>query len=65
MTGSDILAARDQIEGDFIIMPSTALKSDEAIMLDGMTLENLQQELGLPTKAFDLPTFGQILSANS
>ncbi len=61
MTGSDILAVRDQIRGDFIIMPSTALKSDEAIMLDGTKLEDLQRELSLRIHAFDFEAFARML----
>jgi putative radical SAM enzyme (TIGR03279 family) len=60
MTGSDILAVRDQIEGDFVIMPATALKSDEAVMLDGMTLKSLQQQLNLPVHASDFAALKQM-----
>jgi len=64
MTGSDILAVHAEIRGDFVIMPSTALKSGEAVMLDGTTLENLQRELGLPINAVDLPAVARMLSEN-
>ncbi|HEY6232083.1 MAG TPA: DUF512 domain-containing protein [Pyrinomonadaceae bacterium] len=63
LTGSDLLAARKQITGDFVIIPRSTLKSDEEIMLDGMTLAELNQKLGLPVHAFDLRSFGQFLSA--
>lgn len=53
MTGTDILATRQQITGDFVIVPSVAFKSDEAIMLDGMTLSELQQHLALPIQVLD------------
>jgi len=62
MTGMDILEIREQIKGDFVIIPSAALKSDEAIMLDGMTFEDLQRQLGLPLHALDFSSFSQILS---
>jgi len=62
MTGSDILAMRDRIKGDFIIMPATVLKSDEAIMLDGMTLESLRQQLNLPIHALDFAALTQMLT---
>ncbi len=61
ITGSDILAMREQIKGDFVIMPATVLKSDEAIMLDGMTLEDFERQLGLPVHAVDLDSFEQML----
>src|SRR6185295_18083477 len=63
LTGSDLLAAHEQVRGDFVIIPKSTLKSDEEIMLDGMTLAELNRKLGLPVHAFDLPSFGRFLSA--
>jgi putative radical SAM enzyme (TIGR03279 family) len=54
LTGGDFLAARGQISGDFVIIPKVALKSDDAIMLDGMRFEALREELNLPLHACDL-----------
>ncbi|HKP71741.1 MAG TPA: DUF512 domain-containing protein [Pyrinomonadaceae bacterium] len=62
MTGKDVLAAREQIEGDFVILPSVAFKSDEPVMLDGMTHEELQGRLGLPVRALDFENFGRLFS---
>jgi putative radical SAM enzyme (TIGR03279 family) len=62
MTGRDVLAARDQIEGDFVIVPSAAFKSDEPVMLDGTTLEELQESLGLPVRPLDFKTFARLLA---
>ena len=56
MTGSDLLAARDRIGDDKLILPSAAFKSDEPVMLDGMTLDDLQRRLGIPLQAADLPS---------
>ncbi len=39
LTGGDFLSARGQVRGNFVIIPKHTLKSDEEIMLDGMTLE--------------------------
>lgn len=64
LTGSDIVNAKDRISGDFLILPKTTLKSDEEIMLDGMTLEELRNQLGLPVYAFDLKSLAQFLSRN-
>jgi NifB/MoaA-like Fe-S oxidoreductase len=64
VTGGDVLNARTEIEGDFVIIPRTMLKSDDAIMLDGVTLAELKQELALPVHAFDLKEFSQFVSAN-
>jgi len=63
LTGSDLVAAREQVKGDFVIIPKSTLKSDEEIMLDGMTLKELNQKLGLPVHAFDLQSFARFLSA--
>ena len=62
LTGSDILAVRDQLQGDFVIIPRTTLKSDEPVMLDGTTLEELQRQLGLPLHALDFVSFARMFS---
>lgn len=61
LTGSDLLSAREFIQGDFVIIPRTTLKSDEEIMLDGITLNELQQALRLPVHPLNLQTFEQFL----
>ncbi len=63
MTGECVLAARATLEGDFIILPSTAHKSDEPIMLDGTQLDDLSARLGLPVRALDLEGFSRLLAA--
>ncbi|MDT7807084.1 MAG: hypothetical protein QOJ70_897 [Acidobacteriota bacterium] len=54
MTGECVLDARARIEGEFVIIPKTAHKSDEPIMLDGTRLDELEGKLGLPVLALDL-----------
>ncbi|MCA1593680.1 MAG: DUF512 domain-containing protein [Acidobacteria bacterium] len=61
MTGSCVLAARDRIKGDFVILPKTAHKSDEPIMLDGMTLEELERLLGVSVYVLDFEGFAQMI----
>ncbi len=61
LTGGDLLSARERISGDFVIIPKTTLKSDEEIMLDGMKLDDLAQQLGLPVYPLDLKSFAQFL----
>ena len=61
LTGSCYLSARAQVRGDFVIIPSASIKSDEAIMLDGMTLDGLQRELKLPVHALDFASFARML----
>ncbi len=61
MTGQDILAARHHLKGDFVVMPNSAHKSDEPVMLDGMKLKELEAQLGLPVHALDFEGFASIL----
>src|SRR6184192_2725696 len=62
LTGQDFLAAREQIRGDFAIIPRVALKSDEPIMLDGMRLEELQNEFHVPLHPFDFRNLSRLLT---
>jgi putative radical SAM enzyme (TIGR03279 family) len=61
LTGGDLVAAREQIQGGFVIISKSTLKSDEEIMLDGMTLAELTVKLGLPVYAFDLKSLARFL----
>jgi putative radical SAM enzyme (TIGR03279 family) len=65
LTGGDLLAARQRIKGDFLIIPKSTLKSDEEIMLDGTTLEELTGKLGLPVYPLDLKAFGNFLARHN
>jgi putative radical SAM enzyme (TIGR03279 family) len=62
LTGGDYLAARQQIQGDLVIIPGASLKSDERIMLDGMKLAELESGLGLPVHALDFASFARLLT---
>ncbi|MBA3239873.1 MAG: DUF512 domain-containing protein [Acidobacteria bacterium] len=62
MTGSCVLASRPSLVGDFVIIPQTAHKSDEPVMLDGMRLDELEQQLGLPVHALDLEGFARMFA---
>src|SRR5579885_2422739 len=57
MTGECVAAARGQIEGDFVVLPKTAHKSDEPVMLDGTRLDELERRLGLEVRALDFEGF--------
>ena len=48
LTGQDLLAIRDKLVGDFVTIPKIIIKSDEPILLDGMTFEDLQNQFPLP-----------------
>jgi len=61
LTGSDFWAARARVQGDFVIIPKVALKSDEPIILDGMRFEELQAQFNRPIYAFDFPAFASAI----
>lgn len=61
LTGGDFVQARERVNGDFAIIPRNTLKSDEEIMLDGMTLAELRVKFDLPVYPLDLKSFAQFL----
>ncbi len=65
LTGGDFLGARGQVRGNFVVIPKHTLKSDEEIMLDGMTLETLRSEFALPIYPADLDSFAGLLYRHS
>ncbi|MEP6921789.1 MAG: DUF512 domain-containing protein [bacterium] len=65
LTGADLLAARDRIQGEFVIIPKSTLKSDEEILLDGMTLDQLRADFGLPIYPVDIDSFAGLLFQNA
>ncbi|MEZ5428632.1 MAG: DUF512 domain-containing protein [Pyrinomonadaceae bacterium] len=54
ITGRDILAVKDQILGDFLIVPEHIVKTDEPILLDGMKFDELQDKIARPVYRLDL-----------
>ena len=63
LTGADFIAARDQVRGEFAIIPRVALKSDEPVMLDGMRFEEVQKQFTVPLYAFDFSTLAATLES--
>lgn len=63
LTGKDYLAARDQIVGDFVIIPKHTIKSDEPILLDGMMFGDLKKQFPVPVYDLDLDGLIEFLSA--
>jgi putative radical SAM enzyme (TIGR03279 family) len=61
LTGGDLLAAKDQVSGDFVIIPKVTLKSDEPVMLDGMNFETLQSRFDVPVVPCDFPKFSLLV----
>ena len=61
MTGACVLKARAQIRGEFVVVPSVAFKSDEAVMLDGMTHAELERRMGRVVRPVDFAAFSRML----
>jgi putative radical SAM enzyme (TIGR03279 family) len=58
LTGQDYINIKDKIVGDFVIIPRHTIKSDEPILLDGMTFDELKAIFPVPI--YDLDTNGLI-----
>ncbi|MFN6963919.1 MAG: DUF512 domain-containing protein [Pyrinomonadaceae bacterium] len=54
LTGRDYLNVRDKIAGDFVVIPKHTIKSDEPILLDGMTFDELKAAFSVPIYDLDL-----------
>jgi len=54
LTGQDLAAMSGRIVGDFVIIPRITIKSDEPILLDGMTYQELKSRFKVPV--YDLDT---------
>jgi putative radical SAM enzyme (TIGR03279 family) len=61
LTGQDLVQARERIAGEFVCIPRQMLKSDEAIMLDGMKLDEVARALGQPVHAINLKELATLL----
>ncbi len=57
LTGQDFLAVRKEIEGDFVVIPKTVIKSDEPILLDGMRFEDLKAQFDVPIYDMNIEDF--------
>jgi putative radical SAM enzyme (TIGR03279 family) len=65
LSGQDILAVRDQLDGDFVIIPSHIIKSDEPVLIDGMQFGELTAALDIPIYPLDLSGLRQFLGGTS
>ena len=61
LTGQDLLNARGKASGEFVVIPKQMLKSDEAIMLDGMNVADVARSLGQPVHAVNLQELATLL----
>jgi putative radical SAM enzyme (TIGR03279 family) len=58
LTGKDYKNVAEKIIGEFVIIPKHTIKSDEPILLDGMSFEELRSLFDVPV--YDLDTDGLI-----
>jgi putative radical SAM enzyme (TIGR03279 family) len=65
LTGRDLLRARDRVAGQFVCIPKQMLKSDDAIMLDGMNINEVSRELGQPVHAINLQDLATLLTTQT
>ena len=61
LTGQDLVQARERVTGEFVCIPRQMLKSDDAIMLDGMKLDEVSHALGQPVHAIHLKELATLL----
>ena len=54
LTGKDYINVKEQIKGDFVIIPKHTIKSDEPILLDGMSFDELKRQFSVPVYALDI-----------
>jgi putative radical SAM enzyme (TIGR03279 family) len=50
LSGSDVLTARREVEGEFLIVPEQACLKSGHVFLDDLTLEDLERELQVPVR---------------
>jgi NifB/MoaA-like Fe-S oxidoreductase len=62
LSGQDFLAVRDQIIGDFVIIPRVTIKSDEPILIDGMAYDELRSSFDVPVYDLDSEGLMRMLS---
>lgn len=53
LTGADFLRVKTEVAGDFAVLPSHVLKSDESIFLDGMSFAEFRNEFQTPVHLLD------------
>ncbi|MGH9821290.1 MAG: DUF512 domain-containing protein, partial [Pyrinomonadaceae bacterium] len=62
LTGQDYVNIKDKIVGDFVIIPRHTIKSDEPILLDGMTFDELKAAFPVPIHDLDTKELVQMLA---
>lgn len=63
LTGQDFIAVKDQVEGDFAVIPKQTIKSDEPILLDGMLYDDLKAQFNVPLYNVDTEGLMDLLTS--
>ena len=61
LTGQDIVKIKDSVEGDFVVIPSHIIKSDEPILIDGMSFDDLKKQFDVPVIPQDIDGFLEMI----
>ncbi|MCV4632949.1 DUF512 domain-containing protein, partial [Escherichia coli] len=48
LSGRDFLSVRENVRGNFAIIPQHVIKSDEPVLIDGMSFDKLQDSFHVP-----------------
>jgi len=54
LSGQDFVEQKERVRGGFVVLPPSAIKSDEPILIDGMHFNKLRSEFPVPVYAVDL-----------
>jgi putative radical SAM enzyme (TIGR03279 family) len=68
LTGSDFIAAlKDNVHGDFVVLPSESMIGDDYLFLDDLTIRDVERELGVEVipSGYDAGDFVGLLAARS
>lgn len=65
LTGSDIARMSGEVVGDFVTIPRVVIKSDEPILLDGMSYSELKGKFNVPMYDLDLDSLIEMLATLS
>jgi len=62
LSGKDLIAVQDKIVGKFVVIPKHIIKSDEPILIDGMSFDDLCMKLDVPVVPLDTHGLIQFLA---
>jgi len=64
LSGQDLAAVRDKVAGNFLIVPSHIIKSDEPVLIDGMRFDELQAIFDVPVVPLTVDGLWQFLEGS-